>query len=516
MELAYALLDTVPQAIVLYNPVRNEDGVLFDFTTRYYNRQALAITTFSDQDMQSKTLFHRHPPSRKYIDLFVKLLDQGESLSFEHYAPHLDKWYLAHFQPFEGGMLCRYEDITEMKRQFFRARALDEELTNLAHLNQTIIDAATSGLILFEAIRDEHQQVVDFRYVQLNKIMEVFTGLPLEWIKGNTLQTVFSPEVVASLFDRLKQVVATGEKQRYQKHLKLTGVDRWVDVVLTRQGDGVLFSCNDVTALKEQQLEAQQAYLQLAELVDELNRSNEQLRHFASVASHDLQEPLRKVASFAELLLEQSGDKLDTVGLSLVQRIMGASSRMSTLVRDLLIYSRLNTDPQGNDQVDLNEVVREVLMDLEIAINEKKAIVKVDNLPALKGHRLHFRQLFQNLITNALKFNKPDQPPVVKVRSKVRKRLTAGADPEAADLDKSLVEVCVEDNGIGFEMKDREKIFQMFGRLQTKKQYPGSGIGLAICKRIVENYGGEIEVESKPGEGTNFCVILPGSELQSV
>lgn len=235
---------------------------------------------------------------------------------------------------------------------------------------------------------------------------------------------------------------------------------------------------------------------ELQEYGKNLARSNQELQDFAYVASHDLQEPLRKIQAFGDLLENEYKDALGEGGEYLT-RMRGAASRMSILIQDLLAFSRVSTKPQQIDQVDLNAIVHDVVGDLETRIAENKGKVTVDELPAVWADATHMRQLFQNLIGNALKFHQPDVPPQVVVSMKPHKK-----------GDKHY-EIHVQDNGIGFDEKYLDRIFSVFQRLHGRDIYEGTGIGLAVCRKIVERYGGEIDAKSKPKAGSTFIIKLP-------
>ena len=233
----------------------------------------------------------------------------------------------------------------------------------------------------------------------------------------------------------------------------------------------------------------------LADQHDELRRSNEALDAFAAVASHDLQEPLRKILSFGERLIATSGSALDGAGRQHLARMLDAADRMRTLINDLLAYSQVTTRRQSFVSTDLSQVVREVISDLETSIADVRGRVEVGTLPVIAADALQMRQLFQNLIGNALKYRRPDTPPVVQL---------ACALPEGPQCT-----LTVTDNGIGFNSIYAERIFRMFERLHGRGQYSGSGIGLAICRTIVERHGGTIAATSTVGQGATFVITLP-------
>jgi len=233
----------------------------------------------------------------------------------------------------------------------------------------------------------------------------------------------------------------------------------------------------------------------------ELARSNGELEQFAYVASHDLQEPLRKIQAFGDRLKTKFSDGLPNEGKDYLERMQNAAYRMQTLINDLLTLSRVATQTRPFVDVDLSETARLVQCDLESRIEQLGGSVEVGALPVIAADRVQMSQLLQNLIGNGLKFHKPDVPPRVTVRSaKVR-------DPNGAAED--VCRISVEDNGIGFDEKYCDRIFQVFQRLHGRNEYEGTGIGLAICRKIVERHGGTITAHSTPGTGSQFVITLP-------
>lgn len=225
-----------------------------------------------------------------------------------------------------------------------------------------------------------------------------------------------------------------------------------------------------------------------------LRQSNKELEQFAYIASHDLQEPLRKVQAFSDRLANKYADKLDDDGKLYISRMQDASNRMRTLIQDLLSYSRIRSKGQEFVPVDLNEIVRGVISDLEVRLEQTEGRIKVGDLPVVLADPVQMRQVFQNLIGNALKFKKSGVPPVVQV---------------AAKLGKNGHTIVVQDNGIGFEQEYAERVFEIFQRLHGRSEYEGTGMGLAIVKKILERHVGSIRAESEKGKGSRFILTLP-------
>jgi light-regulated signal transduction histidine kinase (bacteriophytochrome) len=254
-------------------------------------------------------------------------------------------------------------------------------------------------------------------------------------------------------------------------------------------------------SLREENIERKRLQEQADRFAAELQRSNQELELFASVASHDLQEPLRKILAFGERLRVRQADRLDETGKDYLQRMEHAAQRMRQLIDDLLAYARISTDSRPFVPVDLNCITQEVLTDLEEQIQQTQAKVEVEPLPQIEGDPAQMRQLLQNLIGNALKFHRPNEPPLVRVSS--------GAVDASKNGKPDKTELIISDNGIGFENRYAERIFHLFQRLHGQSEYGGTGMGLAICRKIVDRHGGSIAAQGNPGGGAVFTVTLP-------
>ena len=240
---------------------------------------------------------------------------------------------------------------------------------------------------------------------------------------------------------------------------------------------------------------------------DELARSNRELEDFAFVASHDLQEPLRKIRAFGNRLESGYNDVIDERGKDYLARMLNAAERMSMLISDLLAFSRVSTRGKDFDDVNLKTAVESILGDLEIAITEKSAQINVGDLPTVRGDKSQLEQVFLNLLSNALKFQSEGVTPVVNVSAQ------DATEEETKDLllseEYEWTKITVSDNGIGFDQSFAEKIFAPFQRLHGRSEYKGTGIGLAVCRRIVERHNGQITATSAPGKGATFSIIMP-------
>ena len=240
--------------------------------------------------------------------------------------------------------------------------------------------------------------------------------------------------------------------------------------------------------------ERKRAEKELREYMKKLEQSNRDLQEYAFIASHDLSEPLRKIQAFGSLLSAKSADHLNDQERDYVSRMTGAANRMQEIIDALLRYSRVDAKGQEFRPVKLDDVVRGATDDLELVIRDLKAHVEIDLLPTVVGDPQQLRQLFQNLVANALKYHRSGVTPIIRIHG---------------ETDDGTGRIFVEDNGIGFDEKYLEKIFQPFQRLHGRNEYPGTGIGLAICKKIVERHAGTITAKSTPGKGSTFIVTLP-------
>lgn len=241
--------------------------------------------------------------------------------------------------------------------------------------------------------------------------------------------------------------------------------------------------------------------------IRELNRSNKELEEFAYVASHDLQEPLRKISTFTERIRTKYSDNLGAEGSMYLERILAGTENMRILIDNLLEFSRTTRSSRQFELCDLNTVVQRVRTDLELKVEDTGTELKVQTLPIVEAVPSEMSQLFNNLISNSIKFRQPDIKPVISITTeKVSK---SEKDKYHLPLEINYFKIVLRDNGIGFEAEYEEKIFQIFQRLHGKTEYAGSGIGLAICKKIVDNHDGVIYAQGNLGKGSAFVVILP-------
>ncbi len=333
------------------------------------------------------------------------------------------------------------------------------------------------------------------RFMKVNRRLCEILGYGEQELIGRPVKEISHPED-RNLTDSQRMRVRSGEKHsvRFEKrYIRKSGAIVWVDLSVALACDASGVPQYEI-ALFDDITERKKAEAALREAHEELKRSNAELEQFAYVASHDLQEPLRMVSSYTQLLMRRYGDKLDGDAKEFTAFIVDGATRMKQLIEDLLAYSRVGTRDKNFKPVDAESSLKRALTNLRAAIQDSGATVTQDKLPTIPCDEVQLAQLFQNLIGNALKFRKPDVAPAVHV----------GAAEQGAEW-----EFMVRDNGIGIEPQYFERIFMVFQRLHDKGEYPGTGIGLAIVKKVVERHGGRIWVQSQPGAGTTFHFTMP-------
>lgn len=342
---------------------------------------------------------------------------------------------------------------------------------------------AERQVTIFESITDAFFTVDrDWRFTYVNRRSEEILQKPREELLGHTLWEMF-PAAVGSEFDRqYRYAVETGESVFFEAYYE--PLDNWLEISAYPSDEGLAVYYRSIRERKE-------AQMRLEATMEELERSNRDLQDFAFVASHDLQEPLRKIRAFSDRLLVKS-DQFGPDEQDYLRRMQSAAARMQALISDLLTYSRVTTRAKTFEECDTHAIFQGVLQDMETSIANEKAIIEISPLPTILGDASQLRQVFQNLLSNALKFHKPGKPPRIMVY------------PEE-ETSASWV-MTVKDDGIGFDQKYADKIFHPFKRLHSRDTYAGTGIGMAIVKKILDRHGAAISVSSAPGEGTTFRI----------
>lgn len=344
--------------------------------------------------------------------------------------------------------------------------------------------------------------------VYSNSKFASMVGLPLSGVLGRT----FGNFVEAGSRKAYDVLFDSAWKEDVKGELLLHHGERHTPVLLSLttldldEGVSLSIILTDLTSQKETQQQLSLYNNKLEASNQALEDSNHDLQQFASVASHDLQEPLRKIQIFSNLMHEKFGHSMPEEARHYLGRIIDSARRMKTLIVDILNYSRLSSLDHHFELVELNALVSDVLEDFELIIQEKNALIQVDRLPSICINRGQIRQVFQNIISNALKFVKPGEAPWIHIQSK---RIESKSFDGTEQPGGPYCLISITDHGIGFDEQYATNIFALFERLNSKDKYEGTGIGLAIAKKILEKHDGLIDVKSSEGQGATFRIILP-------
>lgn len=478
--------------------IRNESGTIVDLQMMRINKAFTQIIGLSEEKVIGKRYLDLFPSGRENgtFALNCDVIETGRTMRRELYykGDQLDAWYdISLSKMGKDGLLVSFADVTAQKNAFLQLSRQKSLLDNLlAH--------SANGISVTEVIRNESGQVVDGKTILANEAAVNFTGIPREMYLTKTAIEL-DPDILQSPYYRAAlTTLQTGEPQFTQHFLQMTG--RWLEISLSKLDDDHLITIfTDITGAKE-------SNQQLEKSLGELRRSNESLEEFTRAASHDLKEPIRKMQYFSDRLKAKLEGRLSEEEKNMMERMENAAARMKLLVDDLLEYSHVNAQPfAAMEAIDLNQKLNLVLSDLELMVAEKNATITIEKLPVITGHRRQVQQLFHNLLNNAMKYSRPGVPPVITVAAKETSGQASGVPVAAEDAEKPFYLITVTDNGIGFEQEYAQKIFNVFTRLHGNSEYKGTGIGLAIVRKVVENHQGYIAAESNPGSGTTFKLL---------
>ena len=370
-------------------------------------------------------------------------------------------------------------------------------VTDLNNIIRAVFNSSPSAIFAFQTCRDARSKVTDFTVVSANYAAAAMVKRMNEDLKGLSLREDLPLLTASNLMENYLDVVL-GDKS-YHDSVLFPEDARWYEVTVVKMMDGFVATFTNVTERKT-------ADLHLRRLNDALETSNHDLQQFASIASHDLQEPLRKIHMFSAAIMEGYGDGLPDEVKSWFEKIVRSTGRMRALVIDILNFSRLSAESPAFKKTDTRAMLNEVLEDFELNIREQKADIRVSDLPELDLIPGQYRQVLHNLFSNALKFTRPGNPPCISLTAT---RVHDRSFDSSSDPGGDYYRFTLTDNGIGFEEKFADNIFKLFQRLHPKDRFEGTGIGLAITKKIIERHDGIITARSTAGEGTRFDWIIP-------
>jgi PAS domain S-box-containing protein len=501
-----ALADNISQLAWM----TDADGWIFWYNQRWYDYTGTTL-----EEMQGWGWQAVHAPEEvdRVTAKFKRHIAAGET--WEDTFPLRSKdgeyrWFLSRAVPIRdaAGKVLRWfgtnTDIEDRRRAEVALRESESRFRQLADFVPPLVWATRP---------DGYSDFFNQRWFD-------YTGTTFEQNRGSGWLAVLHPDDVERIRRAWEASVAAGDGYEVEYRIRSReGTYRWFLALghpIRDEAGAIVRWLGSNTDIHERKTEAERLEALVRERTEALQqanaglqRSNLNLTQFAYVASHDLQEPLRKIRAFGDMLLRRNGPQLDDAGTDRVRRMQDAAGRMSGLIQDLLDYSRVSTRHETFQPVNLDELLGHVRSDLELVIREKAARLHADPLPTVSGDATQLRQVLQNLLSNALKFSKPDVPP----RLEIRHRIVAGAEvrvPGATLAPRARYhEISVSDNGIGFDEQFADRIFEAFQRLHGRAEYSGTGIGLAIVKKVLENHHGGVSVSSRVGEGTTFRVYLP-------
>ena len=503
-----SLFESIDQGFTIIEMLFDEKGKPVDYCFVETN------PTFEKQtglkDVTGKTIRELAPGHEEHwFDIYGKIASTGEPLRFTEKAAALNRWYDVYAfrtgSKEENKVAVLFTDITERRKAEEAIKHSEQNLRNMI-LQSPIAMAILKGPLFVVEIANDRMYELWGRSREELLHKSIFEGLPEVKDQGYeelltgvyTTGKTFSALGIPVTLPRSGRIETVYINLLYEAFREADGSISGIMAVATDVTEQVLARQKIEELVEERTKELEKANESLQVINKELQRSNQNLEEFAHAASHDLKEPIRKIHFFTNKLKEQLSNHTSDTEMRSFNRIENAAQRMGSLIDDLLLYSHVSQRPHETEAIDLNEKLQRVLEDLELDIEEKAANINVGKLPVVKGYRRQLQQLFQNLLSNSLKYSKAGVPPEIEIASEEIER--AG---------KQYHLISIKDNGIGFAQEYEDKIFQMFARLHGKAEYSGTGVGLSIVKKVVENHNGFIEAEGVVGEGSVFRIYLP-------
>jgi len=489
-SLLASILNSSLDGVVAYSAVRNSEGNIVDFQWLLINPAAEKFYGLLLNDIVGKNLLAELSQFRNngLFDLYVSVVETGETVdgefSYEHERDTI-VWLHIVAVKLNDGLAVTFRNITDRKRAEIALRDSEERFR--AIFEQAAVGIAKTALCgQFMRVNPGFCQIV--RYAESELLQQ-------NW------QAITHPDDIEA--DReYVSLLLSGDIQTFSMEKRLLCKDeavRWANVTVSAMRDAkgtpqyLICAIEDISQRKLVQELLQASLDTQTRYAQELTRSNAELEQFSYVASHDLQAPLSTIAGYAQLLEKRCHNQLDAQGNKFLRNIVNSCGRMQALIDDLLEYSRVGRSEKPFDVIDCNLVFEDACANLQLAIRQDRASVTRGDLPRVRGDSFQLLQLFQNLIGNAIKYRSSEAPMV---------RVSASRQGDSWVFS-------VQDNGIGIAEQYHPRIFQLFQRLHSEKQYSGTGIGLAICQRIVDRHGGRLWVESEPNRGATFYFSIP-------
>ena len=488
------VLENTDDGIILFRAVRNQEEQITDFAYQRYNAQALAFIQKEASEIEGNTLLQVFPGNREagLFDAFCNVVNQQKRFRKEQFYDYdgLHHWFIIIANAKHDELLVTFRDISEYKNAI-------SEKERSKNLYNVLVNTLPG---------------IDVAFVDQNLTFEISKGAPLTAFGYSKRirrgQALFRdiPHDTSEKLAPLCRDVLSGKSLK----MEITADDGLYQVNLVPAKDkqgltGVLLVSMDIGIFSASEDE-------LRNRLYVLESAKESLEQFAYVASHDLQEPLRKIRAFGDRLTAKYAEQLQGSGQDYIARMQNAAERMQRLIDDLLQYSRVGRIRGDSQMINLTDLIAEVLEDMGDSVEKNQAQVSYQGLPTIEGEAWQIRQLFQNLISNAIKFRKKDVPPEIQITSREIPSDELSRVRKEHLLNTVYYEISVTDHGIGFDEKYLDRIFDIFQRLHGRNEYSGTGIGLAICRKIVENHYGAIAAHATPGQGATFSLVVPKTQ----
>jgi PAS domain S-box-containing protein len=489
-SLLASILNSSLDGVVAYSAVRNSEGNIVDFQWLLINPAAEKFYGLLLNEIVGKNLLAELSQFRNngLFDLYVSVVETGETVdrefSYEHERDTI-VWLHIVAVKLNDGLAVTFRNITDRKRAEIALRDSEERFR--AIFEQAAVGIAKTALCgQFMRVNPGFCQIVRYAESEL---------LQKNW------QAITHQDDIGADREYVRSLLS-GNIQTFSLEKRLVCKDeavRWANVTVSAMRDAngtpqyLICAIEDISQRKLVQELLQASLDTQTRYAQELTRSNAELEQFSYVASHDLQAPLSTISGYAQLLEKRCHNQLDAQGNKFIRNIVNSCERMQALIDDLLEYSRVGRSEKPFDVIDCNLVFEDACANLQLAIRQDQASVTRGDLPRIRGDSFQLLQLFQNLIGNAIKYRSSEAPMV---------RVSASRQGDSWVFS-------VQDNGIGIAEQYHPRIFQLFQRLHSEKQYSGTGIGLAICQRIVDRHGGRLWVESEPNRGSTFYFSIP-------
>ena len=505
------VLDSSDNIISYYTPIYNDDKEVIDFKLIFSNENIQNVLQKDIVDLELKLMSDILPKNFEngVFELLARCLKNEEAVKFEKKYEFNDKeyWFKTTAVKLDNGVLTTSINTTSEKNAETHLSALNKRLENQ---NVQLLDnrafltnifKSTSHIVMhLTSIRDTTGKIFDLELKFINdKIQPIIGNIPAE-IVSKKASEIFPLIFTNGVFEKLVEAIESTKPVEYETYYDMDDQTVWFHATAIKLGDGVTVTVRDITQVKEKSEQ-----LRLRNL--ELTRSNTELEAFNRIASHDLQEPLRKIQMFISLITENGKENISSKNQKYFDKIKSAAQRMQALIINLLSYSRIEGKHENFKKVDLNDALNKIKDDLSVAIEDTSTKITSTKLPKIQGVPYQLEQLLSNLISNAIKYRSLEHKPIIEIRSE---KVHQQEIPE--DFFKNSVyyyKISITDNGIGFSQEHGEKIFEVFQRLHQKAEYSGTGIGLAICKKIIENHHGHIYATGRPKKGSAFVFYLP-------